>query len=264
MLNFRSNRITYNMVSTDTKIKTDKLLAYSLMWLGSAIALIAILSFAIISSPRLFKLYLDIVGIGGKKLDIRLIIIFIVTIVLNIGIFFFISKTALKQKPHTAVLATLYFILILSNSIFLPFVFAQYIARGQAANILIAFFATGGITIFMGLLGYYKIINFGKLVPLLILGIVVEVIIGITSLFVFNSLLTTIYLALGFGISVLMIGYQFWQIRNQGSYILANYADDENLNRIMLRLSILYGINLFFATIRIFLATLRYLDLLKK
>lgn len=252
-------RKSYSMASVDTKVKTNRLLGFSLLWLGVAIAFVALLSFSILSIPTLFTFYAGIMTNIGTK-PAFFIAIMIISLVANVGIVLYMNRTATQEKPSTFFLAFLFFVFVFINSLWIPLILAIQILQEKGRNILLALLGVGGITTLMGVLGYYQIINFGKLAPLLIILVVAELITGITMFFVTNSIVTTIYWILGFGVSLGFMGYQFWIIREQGAQILAYYNDPKEIQRIFIRIGMLNALNLFVAVVRLFMFILRFLN----
>ncbi|MBG0730560.1 MAG0110 family membrane protein [Mycoplasma sp. 'Moose RK'] len=262
------NRIVYN--SKDSKAysrstfyiqkQTNKLLAYSMIWLGLGILFIGLVTFGILSSDTLFSLYLKFIRASFSSVAAIIISLFVL-VGINWGISAYISKRALTESPPTVVLALLFLVFISANSLFLPIIFtAQYLVDGSFNYIMIAFAGAGGLMSMIAILGYFNIINFGKLLPVIAIGFLIEIVIAITSYFVFSSILTTFYIIIGLSVTLGMVGYQFWLIKNQTCQILAFYNDEAEIKRVFLRIAIWNALTLYLSLVRLFLFLLRLLN----
>lgn len=239
--------------------QTNKLLSYSLIWLGLGILFIGLLSFAILSISPLFSLYMRLVFALSRSV-VAIILWIVALIAINFGIFTYVNSRVLAEKPKTSFLAFLYFVFVLANSLFLPMIFAFYAIEGKESYIMIAFAGAGGLMSFVALLGYFNAINFGKLLPFILVGFLIEFTLGIVSYFVFSSVLSMIYSLVGITVTLGMIGYQFWMIRNQTSQILAFYDDEAIIKRAFMRIAIWNALSLYISFIRLIMFLLRLLN----
>ncbi len=249
----------YSRADEATKKLTNKLLSFSLMWLGVAILFVGLITFAILSIDSLFAIYLRIVRpITSRTTGILLFLFLLLGV--NFGLSYYIGKSALADNPPTFVLVLLFFVFVIANSIILPLIFATELVLGNGNYIMIAIGGAGGIMGLIGILGYFQVINFGKLLPLILIGFVIEIILFIVSLYVFSTFLETLYSLIAITVTLGAIGYEFWSIRNQSSVILANYNSEREIKRVFLRLSIWNALGLYISFLRLVVNILRLLS----
>lgn len=239
--------------------QTNRLLSFSLLWLGVAILFIGLITFAILSIPQLFRVYLRI-ALSITSSAVPIIASVLLLIGINWGISHYISKRALAEKPSTFFLFLLFLVFVLANSILLPMFFALQILLGNSHYIMIAIGGAGGLMTLIGLLGHFKVINFGKILPLLMIGFLIELGLGLASYFIFSSVLEVLYSLTGITVTLGMIGYQFWLIRNQSSQILAFYDDEAEIKRVFIRIAIWNALTLYVSFIRLILFIIRLLN----
>lgn len=262
-----NNKITYNerdfnAYSRSTiyiQKQTNRLLSFSLLWLGVAILFIGLITFAILSIPQLFGVYLRI-ALSITSNAVTIIASVLLLIGINWGISHYISKRALAEKPATIFLFLLFLVFVIANSFLLPMFFTFQILLGKSHYIMIAIGGAGGLMTLIGVLGYFKVINFGKILPLLMIGFLIELALGIASYFIFSSVLEVLYSLTGITVTLGMIGYQFWLIRNQSSQILAFYDDEAEIKRVFIRIAIWNALTLYVSFIRLILFIIRLLN----
>ncbi|MXR44275.1 hypothetical protein DR087_00820 [Mycoplasma hyopneumoniae] len=253
-----NNKITYNQrdfkaYSRSTAYiqkQTNRLLGYSLFWLGIAILFIGLLTFAILSIDALFDLYQIFVFSLFSSIA-TIILITLLILGLNFWISWYIGKNALAEKPSTVFLGFLFFVFIIINSLTLPLFFAFQIIQGNSSLVMLAVAGAGVIMAVVGALGYFNIINFGKLLPLIIAGIVIQFVIGLATHFIFSTFLETLYSIIGITVTLVIIGYEFWLIRNQSCQILAFYTDEAEIKRVFFRIAIWNALGLYISFIRL-------------
>ncbi|VEU70539.1 Uncharacterised protein [Mesomycoplasma ovipneumoniae] len=249
----------YSRADEATKKLTNKLLSFSIMWLGVAILLVGLITFAILSIDSLFGAYVRILHSITSRFT-GLLLFFLLLIAVNFGLSYYIGKWALADNPPTVVLVLLFFVFVMANSFLIPMIFAYQIALGQGSYIMIAVGGAGGLMALIGILGYFQVINFGKLLPLIFIGLFIELILLIVSYFVFSSFVDTLYSFVGITVTLGMIGYEFWSIRNQASTILASYNSHTEIKRVFLRLAIWNALSLYISFLRLVLHILRFLN----
>ncbi|MDO6829507.1 Bax inhibitor-1 family protein [Mesomycoplasma ovipneumoniae] len=229
------------------------------MWLGVAILLVGLITFAILSIDSLFGAYVRMLHSITSRFT-GLLLFFLLLIAVNFGLSYYIGKWALADNPPTIVLVLLFFVFVMANSFLIPMIFAYQIALGQGSYIMIAVGGAGGLMALIGILGYFQVINFGKLLPLIFIGLFIELILLIVSYFVFSSFVDTLYSFVGITVTLGMIGYEFWSIRNQASTILASYNSHTEIKRVFLRLAIWNALSLYISFLRLVLHILRFLN----
>ncbi|ATP59438.1 MAG0110 family membrane protein [Mesomycoplasma dispar] len=271
-----NNKITYNerdfnAYSRSTiyiQKQTNRLLSFSLLWLGVAILFIGLITFAILSIPQLFGVYFRI-ALSITSNAVTIIASVLLLIGINWGISHYISKRALAEKPATIFLFLLFLVFVIANSFLLPMFFTFQLlgeslgeSLGKSHYIMIAIGGAGGLMTLIGVLGYFKVINFGKILPLLMIGFLIELALGIASYFIFSfsSVLEVLYSLTGITVTLGMIGYQFWLIRNQSSQILAFYDDEAEIKRVFIRIAIWNALTLYVSFIRLILFIIRLLN----
>ncbi|MXR12416.1 hypothetical protein DR081_02115 [Mycoplasma sp. MF12] len=239
--------------------QTNRLLAFSLLWLGVAILFISLFTFSILSIESLYSVYSNLTYSMTSN-AMRVIFTIILLVGINFGVSYYIGKYALAEKPTTFFLVFLFLIFVLANSFLLPMFFASQILLGKSSYIMIAIAGAGGLMTLIGILGYFQVINFGKILPLIIIGFLIEIVLAIASYFIFSSFLNTLYSLVGISVTLGTIGYQFWLIRNQSCQILAFYTDENEIKRIFLRVAIWNALSLYISFIRLFLFIIRLLS----
>ncbi|MDW2891289.1 MAG0110 family membrane protein [Mesomycoplasma ovipneumoniae] len=255
----RKDYRAYSRADEATKKLTNKLLSFSIMWLGIAILLVGLITFAILSIDSLFAIYLRMVA-GITSRFAGLLLFFLLLIAVNFGLSYYINKWALADNPPTIVLVLLFFVFVMANSFLIPLIFTIQIALGQGNYIMIAVGGAGGIMALIGILGYFQVINFGKLLPLIMIGIFIELTLLIVSYFVFSSFVDILYSFVAITVTLGMIGYEFWIIRNQSSVILTHYNSETEIKRVFLRLGIANALGLYISFLRLVIQILRLLN----
>lgn len=228
-----------------TKTKRRSLVAGSLFWV--AIGLLFTVLFAYIENKTQFLFKLA----TGNSAAFPIMIVLSVIAVLYI----FIGGWFLYRMPWYAVL--IYYILFtVIEGVFTGYLLLYALASMQTPEIILLFAIPAAVTMVMAIVGYFNLINFGKLLWLMIGLFLGVIILGITLYFVQSNVMFTIYGVLGFALYSIIIGFQFWRISkmelyaNSGELPLKEYV----------RLTLIFGTNLLISILEL----IRFMFLIMK
>ncbi|AAT27929.1 Bax inhibitor-1/YccA family protein [[Mycoplasma] mobile] len=247
IFNFRKKTLSY----TYTK-NSNKLLSFTLMWFGLAISLVLLFALSVTFNEGLRNIFINFISSS----DIGITSFWIIGSLLQFVLVFLINYLVNKNKSlFSIVFAFLIFVLI--ESFIVSFIFLIYSGNSIefGRNILLALLIPFGILIFMGILGYFKIFNFSKLVPILTFGTFTLIIIGVLFWWIFSDILVSIYSVLGILIFSGWIGFDLYVIRKTNDHMV-NTDNYSNLD--FLKISIIFALKLFIDFINLVLFALRF------
>lgn len=133
--------------------------------------------------------------------------------------FLFIGSWLVYRMPWWMVLIY-YAVFVVYEGIFVGYILIYSAVVLDKTEFVLLLALPLATTLLMGILGYFNIINFGRLYPLLI-GLFIGVLIfSVVSWFVTSSKFFVIYGAIGYAFYSLMIGFKIWQIKRQQDMLI--------------------------------------------
>lgn len=230
---------SYKLDKTDIK---STLLSRSLLWMGLGLAIIVLVAW--ISSTNNVFLELAIKFSVGTNW----IIMWILNTLLIFGLFFTLNN---KNTP-LIVPIILYSIFALFEGFFvttiLVFTGTNEIMKDLLLFMLIPSFSFG----LMGVLAYFNVIDFSKLIPFALISTIALFIMGILLFFLSSSFLENMYLILAAIVFNIWIGFDIQMIARTQE--INPYMDKKELNR----LSFLFGIKLFIDFVNLLIIVIRF------
>lgn len=243
----------------DVQKATNRLLSYSLMWFGLAISFVLLITFSVLKIPAIQKLYLSLFLIIFSNF-VWIIIFSITMIALNLLLYWFIVKFARRNIP-LAILILAYLVFVILESIWLPLLLMNFDTNSITLIFLIP---TLGISL-IGLLGYFRVINFEKIMPLVFIAIGLTFIFSLVSFFVMNNWIQTIYAALSVFISFGVVGFTFYRMHNSVRQMVSGYVGyEDEIKGVLIREGLINGLILIVSFVRLVIELIRILDIIKK
>ncbi|MCR8613145.1 MAG: Bax inhibitor-1 family protein [Mycoplasma sp.] len=205
------------------KVRTKgqhKILASSLLWFSFGLFVVFGLAFLLTNVTAIKNFYLNNAFNNSAAV--------VVIVVISIALPYIINYGAFRFKIET--LAILYVLYCTYFAFLMSFVFLEY--ADQFTDLLLIIGITIGIFIFMSLLGYFQVVNFGKLAPLLIFASIAMFGIAIATWFVYSSILITIMSVFGVILFSGYIGFDMWKIsRTEEMYDASNSLEKSDITR---------------------------------
>lgn len=228
------------MFSVEESVKTkNKLLSFSLMWMGIAVAIIFLVTWAAMPNNFLWPIVKSISGFGNIGLIIA-------NSALMIALFFVVKN----KKISTIFIAALYLVFTFVEGIVLAVIFKVANVR-NLSDLVPLFIFPGAFFALIGLLGFFNIINFTKLMPFAIFAAIGLLILALIGVFVFSRTLNILYTVLGFAVFSIWIGFDIQMLVRQGEFI--DYSSKDEL----IRFSIIGGLHLFLDFVNLIMLMLR-------
>ncbi len=232
--------------SAEKSSTKNRLISYSLMWMGLGVAIIFLMTYLVMSIPAINSIVIRIATSAGWS------ILLVINIGLILGMSFFVQKLKLP------VLILMYITFILIQSLFISSTLFYY-GFGSSAdglkNVFLLFLAPSGIFVVMGLFGYFKVFDFSKLGPFLIFATIGLLIFSIFLMFFGGERAEKWYSIIGVVIFSVWIGFDIWWIQRTSDQIESSGGMG---NEEMIRLGLIFGIRLFidFVNVLMFMARL--------
>ncbi|MGL4343537.1 MAG: Bax inhibitor-1/YccA family protein [Metamycoplasmataceae bacterium] len=218
----------------------NKLLSLSLMWLGIGVITIFLISFLLLSFPKF--LY-----------DLSVFFNYFWLMMTIINVVLLISMFAILRNNNTSIkiAVLLYVAFVVFEGFYLSTSFVWYNVT-SIKDLIPLFLIPIGIFVLMGIFGYFNIFDFTKLAPFLMFATIGLMIFSFFSFFFYrNSTTEIIFSLVGLIIFILWIGFDLQRIIRIGQNL--DFYDKKD----MLRLSLMFGINLFIDFIQILFFLLR-------
>ncbi len=222
----------------------NRLISFSLMWVGIGVAIIFLMTF-------LFMLNPDNWFINKLSNSLTWSILIVINLVLIIALSFYSYKMSLT------VMFWMYMIFIFIEGIFVSTTISMYFPlfnESSVRNIFLLFLVPSGIFVIMGLLGFFEVLDFSKLLPFISFATLGLIIFSIFLLFFGGSSSEKWFSLLGIIIFSFWIGFDIWWIQRTSDELesCGGVSTQE-----MLRLSLFFGLRLFVDFVRILTLFLR-------
>jgi len=237
-----SNFFNKSIEKSTTK---NKLLSFSLMWMGIGVATIFLMTYLVISVPVVSNLILKLSSSLGWSF------LLVINFALIIGLSFF------SRKLNFSSLIIVYIVFIFIEGLFVSSTLFRFGFNTNSGmnNIFLLFLIPSVIFILMGILGYFQIFDFSKILPFLFFATIGLIIFSVVLIFIGGNIMEKWYSLFGVVIFSLWIGFDIWWIQRKSEYIESMGGISKNE---MSRLGLLSGLNLFidFVQVLIFVARL--------
>lgn len=251
-----------NISTKDTvKVKKHSLLSLALMWFGYFL-LLTFGTGAIITwqAPNIFSFFLQ----EGKELTTMIISIVIgIFAIINIIIIgFFAYRLSFKSLIFWSTTYALYLGILVAPII-------QYAINAPIYEIMGIMLIPSAAFITMGLLGYFHIINFGKIWPIILILSIGLLIVSLISIFLIgfkHQESRSLYIGISIGFYILMClytGLDFWIISSFDKKT-SPYINSEVEQKELKRLGVLFGLRLAIDYIYCLIYAFRILHALKQ
>ncbi|MGZ9428684.1 MAG0110 family membrane protein [Mycoplasma sp. 1012] len=251
LINKSQKNINVSLDDTQKKLK-NRMVFYSLLWLTFGLAVIFLLSYATIAIEAVKTAYLNLIfrlAVSNLYWLIHLVIILVCFALIS-----YLARNS--ETKNIFLLVAAYIVTILLQSFWIPIIILQVVNTEQAnaiSYILLAMLIpTLSIAVF-GFLGYFNIIDFSKLRIFVYIGVVMMLVLSIITWFISNNVIITVISVISIAVSWILIGFNFNIIQREASIIISTNFDEQEIKSIMLKRSLLFGLNLLLSFIRIFL-----------
>lgn len=237
-------RTIFKISASKRSIK-NKLISYSLMWMGLGVTIIFLMSYLILAVPEISNIFIQI----SNKF-------WFILLIMNIGLI--MGLTFLSHKLSLKMLVSMYVIFILVEGLFLSttlYYFGFGISDDGMKNLVLLFLAPSLIFFVMGLLGWFQIFDFSKIAPFLFFATIGLIVSSILLLFLGGQNAEKWYSLLGIVIFSLWIGFDIWWIQRTATELESSSGSS---NEELIRIGLLFGIRLFidFVNLLIYFARL--------
>lgn len=249
IFNIKKNTIQYEYTKNN-----NKLLSFSLMWFSLAISLVLLFSLGVSFIEPMRDFFVNFFNVLGFSF-------WIIIPLVQIGLVFLINYLIYKNKSLFSIVLS-FFIFVFIESIVVAFIFIVYSPNlAQNRNILLVLLIPFGILIFMGILGYFKIFNFSKILPILIFSTFALAITGILFWFILDDVLIVTYSFISVLLFSVWIGFDMYVIRRTSEEMsrVNNYTNSDYL-----KVSISFGLKLFLDFINILLSLIRIVGIFSR
>lgn len=233
----------YKLEAIDVK---SNLLTRSLLWMSFGLMIIIFVAWLSSNSPDFINFTLKITT-GYSS-----IFIWIINIMIMIALFY----TSSPDKNFNILIPTsLYILFAIYEGMFITTLLVMTNSQNVAKDLLLYMLIPAGVFSLMGILGYFRIVNFTKLIPFTTFTIFGLLIMGIVMFFVVSSFLYTLYSVLAMSVFIIWIGIDLQMIfRTQED--LPEYMDKKQINKI----SFMFGIKLFVDFINLLIILIRFFN----
>lgn len=232
--------------STERSSTKNRLISYSLMWMGVGVGIIFLMTYLVMAVPQVGNFVLKIATSRGWPL----------LLIVNVALIIAISL--LSQRLNLFSLVLMYVAFILIESLFISstlYYFGFGVQAQGVKNVFLLFLAPSGIFVLMGLLGYFKIFDFSKIGPFLVFATIGLLIFSIFLIFFGGDRAEKWYSLAGIVLFSLWIGFDIWWIQRTSDQIESSGGMS---NQELSRIGLIFGIRLFvdFVNVLMFVARL--------
>ncbi|UWD34439.1 MAG0110 family membrane protein [Mesomycoplasma molare] len=244
----KQREINYHLSDVQIKLK-NKMLFYSLLWLSFGLGLIFLLTFAVLKVEPITKLYIRLLSFNGVFWVWNAL-----ALLINFMLIRYISYNSENKNIGLLILA--FVAVVITQSTWIPLIILQTISYNKIdglANISLALLIPVISIMIFGTLGYLRIIDFSKLMPFALVGIITSLILSIVLWFITQDWIITLIAIIGIAVSLILIGWNFNLIQIESSRIVSTNWDEDQIKEIMLKRSAIFGLNLLLSFIRIFI-----------
>ncbi|MGL6125281.1 MAG: Bax inhibitor-1/YccA family protein [Metamycoplasmataceae bacterium] len=226
----------------------NRLISYSLMWMGLGVAIIFLMTYLVISVPQIGELVSRIANSSSGW-----------TILLVVNMVLIISLSFSMHKMNIASLVLLYIAFVFVEGFFVSttLYYSGFDTQVEGfKNVFLLFLIPSAIFILMGMLGYFQVFDFSKIAPFLIFATIGLMIFSVFLIFFGGESTQKWYSLLGIIIFSLWIGFDIWWIQRTSDQIEAAGGIE---NDQLVRIGLMFGLRLFIDFVNILMYVARLL-----
>lgn len=231
--------------SVEKSSTKNRLISYSLMWMGVGVAIIFLMTYLVMSVPQISEIVRNIAGSAGWS----------ILLIVNIGLI--LALSFMMQRLNMLSLVLLYLTFVFIQGLFVSTTI-YYSGFGPSAeglkNVFLLFLVPSVIFVIMGLLGYFQIFDFSKIAPFLVFATIGLLIFSIFLFFFGGESAQKWYSLIGIVIFSLWIGFDIWWIQRTSDQIESAGGMENNE---LMRIGLMFGIRLFIDFINILMFVAR-------
>ncbi len=234
--------LKYKLESVNSK---STLLTRSLLWMSFGLIFIILVAWLSATITPFYEFVLRF-SLGST---------WIWSWVINLVIVFALFFTIKNKNLPIVIPAVIYAAFAFYEGIFITTILAFSGTTNMIKDLLLYMLIPAGIFAIMGVLGYFNVINFTKLLPFAIFGILALFILSMVLLFTSNWVVETTYLFLAAVIFIIWVGIDLQILLRAQDAI--DYATVDK--RMVNRLAFIFGINLFIDFVNLLYIIIRIL-----
>ena len=236
-------RLNHNFVLQKDDLKA-KLLSRSLLWMGLGLAIIILIAFLSFKIKSVNNLLVQIADNTG----------FFTSTVINFGLVIMIVLVIRNPNTHIIIPIILYGVFVAYQGLFIN-ITLNFQNISNFANLLLIMLIPAGIFFIMGLISFFNLFDFTKLIPLATIGMFAILIMSIVLGFVQSGSNDRWFLILAAAIFMIWIGIDIQIIKNVQDNIesFGMVQNSSKLNRI----AFIFGFRLFIDFINLLFLLLR-------
>lgn len=233
----------YKLEAIDVK---SNLLTRSLLWMSFGLMIIIFVAWLSSNSYDFVRFTLRITT-GYSSIFIWMI---------NAIIMFALFYTSSPYRNFNILIPmSLYILFAIYEGMFITTLLVMTNSQDTAKDLLLYMLIPASVFALMGVLGYFRIVNFTKLIPFATFTFFGLLIMGIVMFFVVNQFLYTLYFILAMSVFTIWIGIDL-QIIFRTQEALPEYMDKKQINKI----SFMFGIKLFVDFINLLIILIRFFN----
>lgn len=234
------------LFSVEKEIRTkNKLLSFSLMWMGLAVAIIFAIAWLTLPTMPLHSLI-------ERMSTTSSIILFVIDLILMFVLFFVIRN----RNVSTIVVALLFLGFVVAQGFVIATMF-HFLEVSNLKDLIPLFVFPGLFFALIGIIGYFNLINFTRWMPFLCYGMFGLVLVGTIGFLVpgmRSQPMNILYTILSFTVFFGWVGFDIQMLIRQGEFV--DYSSKEEL----IRYSLMGGLHLFLDFVNLLLLMLRFID----
>ncbi len=227
--------IFFSKYKLDVTDKKANILSRSLLWMSFGLAIIVLVAWISSINDAFLRFAYDM-SYGNMW-----IVSWLINLVLLISLVFATSS----NKVPLIVPIILYALFAFYEGFFITTILVFSGSVDIVKDLLLYMLIPAAIFLVMGILAYFNLVNFTKIIPFLMFGLIALMIMSIVLFVVNNYVVEMVYLLLAASIFIIWVGIDIQIIIRSQKQL--DYVDTKSLNRM----AILYGINLFIDFVRL-------------
>lgn len=227
--------IFFSKYKLDVTDKKANILSRSLLWMSFGLAIIVLVAWISSINDAFLRFAYDM-SYGNMW-----IVSWLINLVLLISLVFATSS----NKVPLIISIILYALFAFYEGFFITTILVFSGSVDIVKDLLLYMLIPAAIFLVMGILAYFNLVNFTKIIPFLMFGLIALMIMSIVLFVVNNYVVEMVYLLLAASIFIIWVGIDIQIIIRSQKQL--DYVDTKSLNRM----AILYGINLFIDFVRL-------------
>lgn len=230
----------YKLETVDVK---SNLLTRSLLWMSLGLMMIIFVAWFSSTNTTILNLVFNLTtGISS-------IFMWLINIVIIFALFYTVSN----KNINILIPTFLYIFFAIYEGMMITTILIMTGTTNVVSSLLLYMLIPAAMFALMGVLGYFKLVNFTKLVPFAIFGLIGLSIMGFIMFFTTSSILYSFYTLLGMIVFIIWIGFDLQMIfRTQET--MNEYVDKKEMNK----LAFLFGIKLFIDFVNLLIMVIRW------